>query len=358
MQNIGFSKDFKIPCTLDLLGQETPVTIIPCEEIRKEFPLSVYSFKTINELTKETLKYSGRFAYDKIAVFVNSRDKKYPTKIRTMVGESERFSGVRTFGANEKNPQNGRRRSNNLFCLYDNITGNLVSIMSGDAISDYRTASSIAVGIEAIGLPDTEYSVSVLGIGAIGTTVVFALTALRRPPKTIQMVAARKCGFSSVRERVKHYIESTFKVKLDQKIDLIPCETLKEALGRDIDIVVDAMSLPHYQEIVNETVLNLKNRNHFIYADADKQALAASLVDKFHTHIFDSIKLARRLESSVGNTLKGQLENPNILSISALLRNEAEAGPLSTYTIIGLPIIDTAIGTLIYKSLRGDPYVM
>lgn len=357
-QIIGVPEVFNIPYTLDLLDQDTPVTIIPREEIRKGFPLSIYSFKTINHLAKEALKHPGRFTYDKVAVLVNSRDEKYPTKIRTMIGEYEQFSGVRTFGANEKNPQQGRRRSNNLFCLYNNATGDLISIMSGDAISDFRTASSVAVGIEAIGLPDIEYSLSVLGIGAVGTAVVFALAALQRPPKTIRMVAARRYGFPSIRERVKHYIESSFEVKLDQKIDLIPCETLKEALGRDTDIVVDAMSLPHYQEIVNEAVLNLKNRNHFIYADANKQALAASLVDKFHTHVFDSIKLARRLESSVGSTLKGQLENQNVLSISALLRDEAEAGPLSTYTIMGLPIIDTAIGTLIYTCLRSESFVI
>ncbi|MFQ6124530.1 MAG: hypothetical protein ACE5R6_08005 [Candidatus Heimdallarchaeota archaeon] len=355
MQKIDNLKGFKNPYTLDLLGQEMPVTIIPHEEIQKGFPLSIYSFKTINKLSREALKHPGRFVYDKVAVYVNSKDEKYPTKIRTMVGESERFSGVRTFGANEKNPQRGRRRSNNLFCLYDNVTGELVSIMCGDAISDFRTASSVAIGIEAIGLPDSEYSVSVLGIGAIGTAVVFALAALRKPPKTIRMVAARKCEYSSIRERVTHYLKRTFEAKLDHKVDLLPCENLKEALGRDTDIVVDAMSLPYYQEIVNESILSIKNRKHFIYADANKQALAASLVDQFHTHVFDSLKLARRLESSVGNTLKERLESSNVLSIGTLLRNEAEASPLSTCTIMGLPIIDTAIGALIYTCLRRDP---
>ena len=71
--------------------------------------------------------------------------------------------------------------------------------------------------------------------------------------------------------------------------------------------------------------------------------------------MFDIVKLARHLESPVGSTLKGRLDSQNVVSICSLLNNEAEAGPLSTCTIIGVPLIDTQIGTQIYNSLREEP---
>ncbi len=341
-----------MPHQIDLLGHNTPVSIITKEEIKKEFPLNISSFKIINKLTTEVLRSSERFTYNKIAISVHSGDEKYPTKLRTMMGEGDQYSGVRTFGANTKNTIQGRRRSNNLFCLYNNTTGDLISIMSGDAIADFRTASSVAVGVDAIGVPDPPYTVSILGIGAIGTAMGYALAALPSPPQTIRMVASRKHNFQSVRERIQHYIERTFTEPKIKKVDFMPCETLKEALSEETNIVVDTMALPYHQEIVNEHILTLKNRTHFIYADANKQALSASLVDQFHTHVFDSVKLARYLESSVGSTLKGRLEGSNVVSIYSLLNNESEASPLSTCTIMGLPTIDTKIGTLIHTRLQ------
>jgi len=101
---------------IKLTSQELPVCFLTDRDVEKVMGDKIEFLKELISITKEILSDLRPYAFDKISLYARTSDPDYPTKIRAMAGCYGRYSVVRSFSANERNRDMGRRRSNN-FCI-------------------------------------------------------------------------------------------------------------------------------------------------------------------------------------------------------------------------------------------------
>ncbi len=317
------------------------VPVVPDSQVAEVLSPTVETFRWVNPLTREVLSRVRELVFDKPFIYVPTSDPEYPTKVRTMAGAWGRYTCVRSFAANERNRARGRRLSRNLCAVFDSDSTELVAVVEGNLISDFRTASIAAVGVEACvrawGRPGGEYDASVLGsTGSVGRRVILALAALGSRPRRVLLAAKSRGRFETVRERLAHSA-GELDPEAREALELVPCETLEEAL--DADVVVDCISLPRPTGLVREL------RGEVMYADVGKHALDLSLASKFDTYMFDSLDL-RKMPSPATFALNTRTmltdRRFRVLELAEVMRGE-EVGRRVLYTVLGVPAVDAAL---------------
>ncbi|MDK2464757.1 MAG: hypothetical protein QI223_08310 [Candidatus Korarchaeota archaeon] len=327
------------------------VPVVSDSQVAEVLSSTVETFRWVNSLTREVLSRVGELVFDKLSIYVPTSDPDYPTKVRTMAGAWGRYTCVRSFAANERNRAKGRRLSTNLCAVFDSETTELVAVMEGNLISDFRTASIAAVGVEACvtawGRSGGDYEASVLGsTGAVGRRVILALSALRARPRRVLLAAKSRGRFNTVRERLAQ-MASELDPEVGEALELVPCETLDEALSADV--VVDCISLPGKMPagLVREL------GEEVIYADVGKHSLDLNLASKFDTYVFDSLDL-RKMPSPATFALKIRTmltdRRFRVLELADVVRGE-RVGRRVLYTVLGVPAVDAALTQAILERL-------
>ncbi len=325
------------------------VPIVPDSQVAEVLSPTVETFRWVNLLTREVLSRVRELVFDKLSIYVPTSDPDYPTRVRTMAGAWGRYTCVRSFAANERNRARGRRLSTNLCAIFDTETTELLAVMEGNLISDFRTASIAAVGVEACarakGLRDAEYDASVLGsTGSVGRRVILALSALDLRPGRVLLSAKSPGRFGSVRERLAH-VAQELDPEVRKTVELTPCEALDEALAADV--VVDCIALPRPTSLVREL------REAVIYADVGKHALDLNLASKFDTYVFDSLDL-RKMPSpaTFALNIRTMLTDRRfrVLELAEVMKGE-EVGKRTLYTVLGVPSVDAALAERVLRGL-------
>lgn len=225
--------------------------------------------------------------------------------------------------------------------------------MNGNPLYDFRTASTVAVGLRCLGSSNDDVA-CILGAGPVATATISALGALKHPPREIRMTAKRKMGFKNVKERL-----NTLFRRLDpalfHRTSLIACETIQESLAK-ATIIIDVISRAT-NSIINETMLPQNLLDKATYVDVGKEALSSSLVSRFSAYIFDNLELGYRLNSPAGEALRHGRSNIHAIKcdITQLLNREIAANELAhgrLFTVIGVASIDAQIAEDAFKRLH------
>jgi ornithine cyclodeaminase/alanine dehydrogenase-like protein (mu-crystallin family) len=137
-------------------------------------------------------------------------------------------SGVKWYGSNAENRQNGLPRSIHVFVLNDRVTGAPLALMSANLLSAYRTGAVPGVGVKHLAKADAKV-VAVVGPGVIARSVLETTLALRPSIDTVT-VKGRSTGSTQT------FIDWA-KAKFPQLKTVVLAETIEEAIA-DADIIM------------------------------------------------------------------------------------------------------------------------
>lgn len=146
------------------------------------------------------------------------------------LGGRFRHAGVKWYGSNAENRQQGLPRSIHMLVLNDVDTGAPKAIMSGNLLSAYRTGAVPGVGVKILAREDAEV-VAVIGPGVMGRTLLEACMVMRPGIKKVKVKGRSESG--------KQSFIAWAKEKFPQLQSIIAVETMEEAT-RQADIVIAA----------------------------------------------------------------------------------------------------------------------
>lgn len=177
------------------------LSCITAERVLAFLPLSVETFKVVNDLSRRVLlsvaKVGNEYKWS-----VNPVGPDTPrTKLRIMVGSNE-FKGdlgVRVFAAHPGNTARGLRK---FYSVLQVLGVDCKTVALIEYPLAYRTVSSAAVIAEHL-LGRAAKTVGVLGFGETAHNLIYAMMALPKPPDSFIITAKGKKGFPSVRERIE-----------------------------------------------------------------------------------------------------------------------------------------------------------
>jgi ornithine cyclodeaminase/alanine dehydrogenase-like protein (mu-crystallin family) len=324
---------------VDLYGEGFPIRLLSHQEVKPLFRHTVGMFERINRLTERALKSAEKYPHDKATIDLGK------LRSRTLLGATERTVVSRTFTSRRfTSPLSRSRYSTNVAVLWDRESGYPYCIMDGNPLYDFRTGSTVAVGVHCLGSSNDDV-VSMLGAGPVAKAAVFALGALRHPPREIRMTAKRKMGFKTVKERLNTLFRG-FDPVLFRRTSLVACETIQEALVGST-IIVDVISRAA-ERVVDEALLPPQVVENITYVDVGKEALSSSLVPRFSAYIFDNLELGYRLNSPASEALRQGRCNVHAkkCDITQLLNREISSKELAhgrLLTVMGVASVDAQI---------------
>ena len=317
--------------------------LIHPEEIDMVLPVSLASLTASNAISRRVLANPQDFApFDKISLdFRGSRFRGMaPTKVRAMIGAGDKYVGVKVLAANEMLP--GPRAHSILFLL--DRTGQAAYLaFDAERITDLRTASSAAVGVET--LVRAPYVAAVLGIGPVGMATVFALAALESRPREIRLTArsARECA--SVTDRVQACIARQMVEVSALGVTLTPCEDIAQAC-HSAQVIVDCTSAPKRRPVIGPA--QIYAAGDLLLVDVGKYALDAAAIASFDSLIFDSLDLMALPSPASDHCREHRLTGQEL---SQMMRSPEAAKGKTLYTVMGLPVIDTLLSELVLGKL-------
>lgn len=141
-------------------------------------------------------------------------------------------AGVKWYGSNIDNREQGLPRSIHLIVLNDKETGAPYAIMSGNLESAYRTAAVPGAAARKLAPVDAK-SLGIIGPGAMNKTALHAMTTARPTLDTIRINGRRR----STAETFADYVRANY----PQFTTIEIAETV-EAAVRDSDIVSEAVT--------------------------------------------------------------------------------------------------------------------
>ncbi len=141
-------------------------------------------------------------------------------------------AGVKWYGSNIENREQGLPRSIHLIVLNDKVTGAPFAIMSGNLESAYRTAAVPGAAAKKLA-PINAKSLGIIGPGAMNKSALHAMTTARPTLDTIRINGRRRSTSETFAAYVsKHYPQFT----------TIEIADTIEAAVRDADIVSEAVT--------------------------------------------------------------------------------------------------------------------
>lgn len=324
---------------VDLYGEGCLTVVLSHQDVKAIFPHTVEMFERINRLTERTLRSAEKYPHDKATIDLAE------LRSRTLLGATEKTVASRTFISRRLTSlRSTRRYATNVAVLWNRESGYPYCIMDGNPLYDFRTASTVAVGVHCLGSSNDDV-VCILGAGPVATATAFALGALRHPPREIRMTARRKMGFKTVKERLSALFRR-FEPALLRRTNLVACETVQESLVGST-IIVDVFSRTT-GPFIDEALLPLEIVDKITYVDVGKEALSGSLVSTFSAYIFDNLKLGYALNSPASEALRQGRCNIHAkkCDITQLLNGEISAKELAhgrLFTVMGVASIDAQI---------------
>jgi ornithine cyclodeaminase/alanine dehydrogenase-like protein (mu-crystallin family) len=332
---------------VDLYGEGFLTVVLSHQEVTALFRHTVGMFQRINRLTERALKSAEKYPHDKATIDLGK------LRSRTLLGATERTVVSRTFSSRRlTNPDSRRRYSTNVAVLWNRESGYPYCIMDGNPLYDFRTASTVAVGVHCLGISNDDV-LCMLGAGPVATASVFALGALEHPPREIRMTAKRKMGFKTVKERLNALFRR-FDPALLRRTSLVACETIKQTLAGST-VIVDVISRTA-GPVIDEALLPPEIVDRITYVDVGKEALSSSLVPRFSAYIFDNLKLGYKLNSPASEALRQGRCNVHAkkCDITQLLNREISAKDLEhgrLLTVMGVASVDAQIAEDAFRRL-------
>lgn len=317
--------------------------LVHAQDIEAVLPVSLASLRVSNAVSRRVLANPQDYApFDKIGLdFRGSRFRAMaPTKVRAMIGAGDRYVGVKVLAANEMLP--GPRAHSILFLL---DRKGRVAYMAFDAerVTDLRTASSAAVGVEA--LTHGPYVAALLGMGPVGMATAFALAALDSRPAEIRLTAKTPGEYGSVTERLQAGIAAHMGEIAALGIRLTPCEDIAQAC-QGAGVIVDCTSAPKHRALIGATQIGA--RGELLLVDVGKYAVDPGAVAAFDSLVFDSLKLMSLSSPASDHCRKQGLPGQEL---GEVMRSPSAARGKVLYTVLGLPVIDTLLAELVLSKL-------
>jgi len=332
---------------IDLYGEGCPTVVLSHQDVKAIFPHTIGMFQRINRLTERALRRAEKYPHDKATIDLAK------LRSRTVLGATEKTVTSRTFTSRRLTNSDSRRRyATNLAVLWSRESGYPYCIMDGNPLYDFRTASTVAVGVHCLGSSNDDV-VCIFGAGPVATAAVFALGALKHPPREIRMTAKRKMGFKTIEERLNALFR-TFDPALLRRTSLVACKTIRESLVGST-VIVDAISRTT-GPFIDEALLPPEVVDRITYVDVGKEALSNSLVPRFSAYIFDNLKLGYRLNSPASEALRQGRCNVHAkkCDVTQLLNREISAKELAhgrLFTVMGVASIDAQIAEDAFRRL-------
>ncbi|MDJ0348185.1 tyramine oxidase subunit B [Cryobacterium sp. PH29-G1] len=141
-------------------------------------------------------------------------------------------AGVKWYGSNIDNREQGLPRSIHLIVLNDKVTGAPFAIMSGNLESAYRTAAVPGAAAKKLA-PINAKSLGIIGPGAMNKSALHAMTTARPTLDTIRINGRRR----STSEAFAAYVSKNY-----PQFTTIEIADTIEAAVRDSDIVSEAVT--------------------------------------------------------------------------------------------------------------------
>ncbi len=141
-------------------------------------------------------------------------------------------AGVKWYGSNIDNREQGLPRSIHLIVLNDKETGAPFAIMSGNLESAYRTAAVPGAAAKKLA-PANAKSLGIIGPGAMNKSALHAMTAARPSLDTIRINGRRRSTSEAFAAYVKEHYPQFTTIEIAETV---------EAAVRDSDIVSEAVT--------------------------------------------------------------------------------------------------------------------
>jgi ornithine cyclodeaminase len=141
-------------------------------------------------------------------------------------------AGVKWYGSNIDNRDQGLPRSIHLIVLNDKETGAPFAIMSGNLESAYRTAAVPGAAAKRLA-PANARSLGIIGPGAMNKSALHAMTAARPMLDTIRINGRRRSTSEAFADYVREHYPQFTTVEIADTV---------EAAVRDSDIVSEAVT--------------------------------------------------------------------------------------------------------------------
>lgn len=141
-------------------------------------------------------------------------------------------AGVKWYGSNIDNREQGLPRSIHLIVLNDKTTGAPYAIMSGNLESAYRTAAVPGAAAKKLA-PANAKSLGIIGPGAMNKSALHAMTTARPSLDTIRINGRRRSTAETFAAYVKKHYPQFTTIEIADTI---------EAAVRDSDIVSEAVT--------------------------------------------------------------------------------------------------------------------
>lgn len=156
----------------------------------------------------------------------NGADRRFMAMPAYLGGEFG-TTGVKWYGSNLANQEQGLPRSILMFLLSDTDTGAPLALMSANLLSAYRTGAVPGVGARFLAQPDSRV-VGIVGPGVIGRTTLAAFAAACPKLDTVKFMGRGRAGADAFTDWVAD--------ECPQLTTVVEVDTIEEAV-RDSDIV-------------------------------------------------------------------------------------------------------------------------
>ncbi|MCD7891461.1 MAG: ornithine cyclodeaminase [Ruminococcus sp.] len=269
------------------------------------------------------------------------------------------MAGMKWYGSNTENKENGLPHSILMLTLNDKDTGAPVAYMSANILSAYRTGAVPGVGYKYFSKEDSKV-VGVVGPGVMSKTALAAIMTVR---PNIETIKVKGRGKASLEKFIAHVKESY------PQADIYAVDTIEEAV-RGSDIVSVSTSSPtgnpeDYPYIAEEWIkpeamisstaalrfdddfiinrVRTVTDNIMLYEawEEEMKPDAYNVIPIPAVRVMDLIeegKMSRDQINDLGDVILGKIP---------VHRDENE---IVVYSIGGMPVEDIAWGTIVYRN--------
>lgn len=290
----------------------------------------------------------------------NADDRRFMA-MPAYLGGKWQMAGMKWYGSNCDNKQQGLPRSILMMMLNDKDTGAPLALMSANLVSSYRTGAIPGVGAKYLAKKDAK-TVAILGPGVMGKT---SLAAFMSVCPMLDTVKIKGRGQKSIDSFVA-YIKKEF----PQIQNIIVCDTEEEAV-RESDIVSVTSTAPVKEKdftyideawIKKGTLISLPSAARF-----EEEFLAKrcrKVVDNYKLYEawaeefpYPSYELVQIIGSKFTDLMhEGKIAREDIIEIADIVQGSVpartEEDEIIVYSVGGMPVEDIAWGSTIYHNAQ------
>lgn len=290
---------------------------------------------------------------------VNAPDRRFMA-MPAYIGGSFDAVGVKWYGSNTKNREQGLSRSIHVVVLNDKETGAPKAIMAGNLISSYRTGAVPGVGARHLAREDSRV-LGIIGPGVMNRTALESFLSVRPGIDTVQIYGRRRVTAEAFADYTREHFPQISTITIADSIE-------QAVRGADIvsSATTGARGSQNYPYIAEEWIkpgallsipANLRLDRDFLINRATKVVDYIGLYESWAAEY--DVPALHEFIGIIGTEFmdlikEGLIARDDVTNLGAIIKGEHPARTSDDEIIVlsigGMPVEDMAWGTEVYRN--------